>query len=66
MAQKEDEVKYVSRIVEPAAGRCLGEIAAGSGAGCGGVLPADGSRVSLRRGVHAVLGRGGVGVASIF
>ncbi len=59
--QKEGEVKYVSRIVELVAGWGVVEVSVGGFAGSGGVLLADGSGVSLRRGVHALLGCVGVG-----
>lgn len=62
--QKDNEVRYVSRIVELVAGRGVGEVSIGGFAGSGGVLPADGSGVSLRRGAHAVLGCRGVDAVS--
>lgn len=57
-------MRYVSRIVEPAAGWGVDEVSAGIFAGSRGVFPADGSGVSLRRGAYAVLGCGGVDAVS--
>ena len=54
-------MSYVSRIVELVAGRGVGEVSVGGLAGCRCVLPADGSGVSLRCRVEAVLGCCGVG-----
>ena len=50
--------------MEPVAGWGVDEVSVGGFAGSGGVLPADGSGLSLRRGAHAVLGCGGVDAVS--